>query len=53
MLVHPELDACFAYRNPAVHAIQHAFQAMLDARSKPGPRSLHAAQARACVEVEA
>ncbi len=32
MLVHPELDGCFSYRNPAVRAIQQAFLAMLDAR---------------------
>ena len=32
MLVHPEPVGCFAYRNPAVQAIQRAFMAMLDAR---------------------
>ena len=32
MLVHPEPEGCFAYRNPAVQAIQRAFMAMLDAR---------------------
>ena len=30
MLVHPERDPCFAYRNPAVEAIRSAFEAMLD-----------------------
>jgi Tfp pilus assembly protein PilF len=30
MLVHPERDPCFAYRNPAVQAIRSAFEAMLD-----------------------
>jgi hypothetical protein len=29
MLVHPEHDALFAYRNPAVAAIGAAFEAML------------------------
>ena len=29
MLVHPERDPCFAYRNPAVEAIRSAFEAML------------------------
>jgi Flp pilus assembly protein TadD len=32
MLVHPEDEACFAYRNTAVTAIQAAFEAMLVAR---------------------
>jgi Flp pilus assembly protein TadD len=30
MLVHPERDPCFAYRNPAVRAIRSAFAAMLN-----------------------
>jgi Flp pilus assembly protein TadD len=33
MLVHPEQDARFAYRNPAVEAIQAAFEAMLSRRA--------------------
>ena len=33
MLVHPEHEACFAYRNPAVLAIQSAFDAMLERRA--------------------
>jgi glutathione synthase/RimK-type ligase-like ATP-grasp enzyme len=33
MLIHPEREACFAYRNPAVHAIQSAFDAMLTRRT--------------------
>jgi Tfp pilus assembly protein PilF len=32
MLVHPERDPCFVYRNPAVRAIRSAFEAMLDRR---------------------
>jgi tetratricopeptide (TPR) repeat protein len=43
MLVHAERDPCFAYRNPAVAAIQSAFGAMLDrhrARNAGQPRSL-------------
>ena len=40
MLVHPERDARFAYRNPAVEAIRSAFTAMLDrvGSSKTRPR---------------
>jgi Flp pilus assembly protein TadD/glutathione synthase/RimK-type ligase-like ATP-grasp enzyme len=32
MLVHPEHEGCFAYRNPAVHAILDAFHATLRRR---------------------
>ncbi len=35
MLVHPERDPVFAYRQPAVAAIQRAFMSMMDARRSP------------------
>jgi hypothetical protein len=36
MLVHPEQEGCFAYRNPAVADIQAAFEDLLDGKSRGG-----------------
>jgi glutathione synthase/RimK-type ligase-like ATP-grasp enzyme len=36
MLVHPERDPCFVYRNPAVEAIRSGFEAMLIRRGSAG-----------------